>query len=154
MKTKYGLWPYVRVKEILEQKNLTQKEFAEKIGETPQQVNKWIMGVEPCLSSIGRIAITLGVQICDLVWYAGDDAGFNVDSCVYVRGVVGGSNSTVQILQTLRDHYRWTAEELAGVKIVTYNAEKNEVTLGCVGADASDAFITWAKRHREDMYRL
>ena len=171
MKTKYGLWPFVRIKEILEEKHLTQKELAEMMGETPQQVNKWVMGVEPCLSALGRMAITLGVKLQDLVWYSGDDADFGVHNKLYIRGEILDTirNETdgiedynafnQKILDVLCRHYRWTDEERSGVKVVTYmlvreDFTKGEIVLGCIGEGISDAFITWAKKAREDMYRL
>jgi len=157
MKTKYGLWPYIRIKEILEENELTQKELAEMMGETPQQVNKWVMGVEPCLSALGRMAITLGVKLEDLVWYAGDDAGFGIDSKVYIRGEIvdtmGHLKSEAELLDALKQYYRWTDEELRGVKIIGMDFEKGEIILGC-GKINSDEFINWAKKARDDMYRL
>ncbi|MCL2286415.1 MAG: helix-turn-helix transcriptional regulator [Firmicutes bacterium] len=175
MRTKYGLWPLVRIKEILEEKNLTQKELAEMMGETPQQVNKWVMGVAPCLSALGRMAITLGVKLQDLVWYPGDDTDFDVGNRVYIRGEIldtvqketDGIESYEEfiekILDVLCNYYRWTDEECSGVKVITYtfvrdNASKGEVkgeiVLGCVGEGVSDAFIAWAKKARDYMYRL
>ena len=156
MKTKYGLWPFIRIKEILEEKELTQKELAEMINETPQQVNKWVNGVEPCLSALGRIAITLDVQLKDLVWLAGDDADFGVNNVVYIRGEIIGtiSSSPGEAMDILKEYYRWTDEEVAGVKVVNQDFEKGEITLGCVGEGVSDPFITWAKRARDNMYRL
>jgi len=156
MKIKHGLRPVVRIKEILEPHELTQKELAEMIGEAPQQVNKWVNGVEPCLNALGRIAIALGVKLADLVWYGGDDASFNKSSIVYIRGQVADAlhktTSIAELLEALGEYYRWTAEERAGVKIVNTDWQKGEITLGCSGE--SEAFITWAKKDRDSMYRL
>ena len=153
MKTKYGLWPFIRIKELLEEKNLTQKELAEMMGETPQQINKWVMGVEPCLSALGRISITLGVKLGDLVWHKGDDAEFNTNSVVYIRGeAVNTSKSKPELLDSLKQYYRWTDEEFNGIKIINLDTEKGELVLGCTGE--SEAFITWAKKDRDCMYRL
>jgi len=158
MKTKYGLWPVVRIKEILDENDLTQKEFAEMMGETPQQVNKWVMGVEPCLSALGHMAITLGVKLEDLVWYAGDDADFGINSKVYIRGEIVDANSHLkseaELLDALKHYYRWTDEELRGVKVICRDSEKDEITLGCSGENNSEDFINWAKKARDDMYRL
>jgi len=156
MKTKNGMWPFIRIKEILEEKELTQKELAEMIGETPQQVNKWVNGVEPCLSTLGRIAITLGVKLADLVWLAGDDAEFGVHNVVYIRGEIVGtiSKKPEELMDVLREYYRWTDEEVKGVKVISQDFNKGEIVLGCMGENSSDAFITWAKKARDDMYRL
>ena len=164
LKSKYGLKPIIRIKEILEEKRMTQKELAEMMGETPQQVNKWVMGVEPCLNALGRIAITLGVQLSDLVWYKGDNADFDVHSEVYIRGEVAHQASSAategkktgipQLLQALRQYYRWTDEELSGVKVLSWDAQKGEITLGCAGEDLSEDFIIWARKDRDSMYRL
>ena len=154
MKTKYGLRPIIRLKEILEQRHLTQKEFAEQMGETPQQVNKWVMGVEPCLNALGRIAITLGVSLGELVWHKGDDADFGPGSVVYIRGqVVDTIQNKPELLYILKQYYRWTDEECAGIKVIDYIPEKSEIVLGCNG-DQAQAFIDWAKKDRDDMYRL
>jgi len=158
VKTKYGLWPVVRIKEILEKKNLTQKELAEMMGETPQQVNKWVMGVEPCLSALGRMAITLNVKLEDLVWYAGDDADFDINSKVYIRGeivqTVNHLKNEEELLDVLKQYYRWTDEEVRGVKVIGKDFEKGEIILGCSSKNNSEAFINWAKKARDDMYRL
>ena len=158
MKTKYGLWPLIRIKEILEEKDLTQKELAEMMGETPQQVNKWVMGVEPCLSALGRMAITLNVKLDELIWYAGEDADFNIHSKVYIRGDIVKQTQHVknetELLEALKHYYRWTDTELVGVKIVKQDLKKGEIVLGCTKADDSGDFIEWAKKAREDMYRL
>jgi len=154
MKMKYGFRPVIRIKELLEQKGLTQKDFAEMIGDTPQQLNKWVNGVEPCLSALGRIALTLDVKLTDIAWLAGDDANFGPNSVVYIRGEIVREirDSGQDILQGLKQHYRWTEEELQGIKIVSTDLAREEVTLGCT--QNAEAFITWAKRDREDMYRL
>jgi len=153
MKIKFGLYPIIRIKEVLDQHDLTQKELAEMIGETPQQLSKWVNGVEPCLSALGRIAMTLGVSIHDLVWFAGEDADFNINSTVYIRGEATQSIShQSETLDVLKQYYRWTEEETAGVKVVF--SDKGDITLRCVGEGVSDAFITWAKKDRECMYRL
>ena len=164
MKSKYGLKPVIRIKEILEEKQMTQKELAEKMGETPQQVNKWVMGVEPCLNALGRIAITLGVQLSDLVWYKGDAVDFGVHSTVYIRGEAvleavsaagDGKNPGIpQLLQALRQYYRWTDEELSGVKVINWDAKKGEIALGCADEVLSEEFIIWAKKDRDSVYRL
>jgi len=156
MKTKYGLWPFIRIKEILEEKELTQKELAEMIGETPQQINKWVNGVEPCFSALGRIAITLGVKLTDLVWLAGDDAEFRASNVVYIRGEIVDtiSKTPKELMDILREYYRWTDEEVKGVKLISHDFNKREIILGCIGEDVSKAFITWAKKARDDMYRL
>jgi len=158
MRTKYGLWPFVRVKEILEEKNLTQKELAEMMGETPQQVNKWVMGVEPCLSALGRMAITLGVRLDDLVWYTGDDTDFGIRSLVHIRGEIVDTmekqKSEQELLDTLKQYYRWTDDELQGVKIISTDFDKGEIVLGCSGENSSEGFILWAKKARDCMYRL
>ena len=155
MKTKDGLEPIIRIKEVLEQKNLTQKEFAEMIGETPQQLSKWVNGVEPCLSALGRIAISLGVFIRDIVWFAGDDPMFNATSRIYIRGeALDGVLQKADVLPALKEYYRWTDQELAGVKLIEYNPDKGEVVLGCVNALFSGAFITWAKKARDCLYRM
>lgn len=156
MKTKYGLRPVIRLKEILDGLGLTQKELAEMIGETPQQINKWVNGVEPCISALGRIALTLGVTLCDLAWLAGDDESFDHSNVVYIRGQIvrGIFESGEDPLSVLKQHYRWTEEELAGVKVASKSSKRNEITLACVGKNDSEAFITWAKKDRDDMYRL
>ena len=161
MKSKHGLKPIIRIKEILEEKQLTQKELSEMMGETPQQVNKWVMGVEPCLSALGRIAIILGVQLSDLVWYKGDNADFGVHSAVYIRGEAAteaknaaDKRSSPELLQALRQYYRWTDEELAGVKVITWDAKKGEIVLGCMNEALSREFITWARKDRDSVYRL
>ena len=154
MKTKYGLRPVIRIKELLDQRHLTQKELAEQMGETPQQVNKWVMGVEPCLNALGRIAITLGVSLGELVWHKGDDADFGVDSVIYIRGqIVDTITNKQELLYILKQYYRWTDEECTGIKVIDYEPEKSEIVLGCNG-DQAEAFITWAKKDRDDMYRL
>ena len=158
MKTKYGLRPVIRIKELLEKHGLTQKELAEMIGETPQQVNKWVNGVEPCLSTLGRIAITLGVQLKDLVWLAGDDANFNANNAIYIRGGIASticnktSDNAQETLDSLKQYYRWTDEEAQGVTLVYIDSKNEELVLRC--APDADAFIAWAKKHRDDMYRL
>ena len=158
MKTKYGLWPFVRIKEILEEKGWTQKELAEMMGETPQQVNKWVMGVEPCLSALGRMAMTLDVKLEDLVWYAGEDADFGINSRVYIRGDIVKQmqhlKSETELLDALKHYYRWTNEELIGVKIASKDLKKGEIVLACTSKDNSGDFIEWAKKARDDMYRL
>jgi len=155
MKTKDGLEAIIRIKEVLEQKNLTQKEFAEMIGETPQQLSKWVNGVEPCLSSLGRIAISLGVFIRDIVWFAGDDPVFNVSSRIYIRGeALGGISQESEVIPVLKEYYRWTDEESSGVKLIEYNQTKAEVVLGCLDEHASAAFIIWAKKARDCLYRM
>jgi len=154
MKTKYGLRPVIRIKELLDQRHLTQKELAEQMGETPQQVNKWVMGVEPCLNALGRIAITLGVSLGELVWHKGDDTDFGVGSTVYIRGqIVDTIENKAELLYILKQYYRWTDEECAGIKVMDYKPEKSEIVLGC-NSDQAEAFITWAKKDRDDMYRL
>ena len=154
MKTKYGLRPIIRIKEILEQRHLTQKELAEQMGETPQQINKWVMGVEPCLSALGRIAITLGVSLGELVWHKGDDADFGQTSTVYIRGaIVDTVTNKPELMYILKKHYRWTDDEFAGIKVIDYIPEKSEVILGCNNGN-TQPFIDWAKKDRDDMYRL
>ena len=154
MKTKYGLRPVIRIKEFLEQRHLTQKELAEQMGETPQQVNKWVMGVEPCLNALGRMAITFGVNLGELVWHKGDDSDFGVDSTVYIRGqIVDTITNKQELLYILKQYYRWTDEECAGIKIIDYKPEKSEIVLGC-NSDNAQEFIAWAKKDRDDMYRL
>jgi len=154
MKTKYGLRPVIRIKEFLEQRHLTQKELAEQMGETPQQVNKWVMGVEPCLNALGRMAITFGVSLGELVWHKGDDADFGVDSVVYIRGqIVDTITNKQELLYILKQYYRWTDEECAGIKIIDYKPEKSEIVLGC-NSDNAQEFIAWAKKDRDDMFRL
>ena len=158
MKTKYGLWPFVRIKEILEEKDLTQKELAEMMGETPQQISKWAVGVEPCLSALGHMAITLGVKLDELVWYAGDDGDFNIHSKVYIRGQVVKDmkhlKSETELLDELKHYYRWTDAERIGVEIIGKDLKKGEIVLGCTGKNNSGDFIEWAKKARDDMYRL
>jgi len=155
VKAKYGLKPIIRIKELLEEHNLTQKELAEMTGETPQQVNKWVMGVEPCLSALGHIAITLGVKLNDLVWHKGDDTEFNANSTVYIRGeAVGTSKNKPELLDSLKQYYRWTDEEFNGIKIINLDTKKGELVLGCINEGASKAFIAWAKKDRDCMYRL
>ena len=169
MKTKYGLRPVIRIKELLDERQLTQKEFAEQMGETPQQVNKWVMGVEPCLNALGRIAITLGIGLSEVVWHKGDDAHFGPGSVVYIRGEVAkticdkiielrkdGNHKPYEpqdLMDDLKQYYRWTDEECAGVRLIEFNPQKTEIVLGCNSQNA-EAFITWAKRDRDDMYRL
>jgi len=153
VKAKYGLRPIIRIKELLEENHLTQKEFAEMMGETPQQVNKWVMGVEPCLSALGRIAIILGVKINDVVWHKGDDADFNTNSIVYIRGeAIDFKKTKPELLDGLKQYYRLTDEELDGIKIINLDIKKGELVLGCT--HKSEAFIEWAKKDRDCMYRL
>jgi len=155
VKTKYGLKPIIRIKEILEQKNLTQKELAELMGETPQQINKWVMGVEPCLSALGRIAMTLGITLDNLVWYKGDDANFDASGVIYIRGEIFDTiKSLEELLDTLKQYYRWTDEERCGINVLKYNIEKSEIVLGCINDETSAAFIDWAKKDRDYMYRM
>jgi len=155
MKTKDGLEPIIRIKEVLEQKGLTQKEFAEMIGETPQQLSKWVNGVEPCLSALGRIAISLGVFIRDIVWFAGDDPMFNANSRIYIRGeALDGISTEADVLPVLKAYYRWTEEELAGVKLIEYNKAKGEAVLGCIYHISNIPFVIWARKARDCLYRM
>jgi len=158
MRTKYGLTPIIRLKEILEDKRLTQKELAEMLGETPQQVNKWVNGVEPCLSALGRIAMTLSVSPGDIVWHKGDDPYFGSTSKIYIRGEAAAqalqTHNTSEQLDILKQYYRWTDEELAGAKLIHADTEKGEITLSCTDDATSEAFISWAKKDRDCMYRL
>ena len=154
MKTKYGLRPMLRIKELLEQQGLTQRDLAELMGETPQQINKWIMGVEPCLNSLGRIALVLGVKLNDIVWHAGDDVNFGPQSVVYIRGDIIEPGDTAQdVFEKLTKHYRWTEEEAAGAKIHSFNPTIGELVIACAST-GSDAFVSWAKKDRDYMYRL
>jgi len=155
MKIKYGLTPIIRIKELLEEKHLTQKELAEMMGETPQQINKWVMGVEPCLSALGRISLTLGVKLGDLVWLKGDDASFNLHSVIYIRGeIFNNLQSESELLDVLKEYYRLTDAELGGIKVISCHIKKSEAMLGCVSEKRSKEFIAWAKKDREYMYRL
>lgn len=155
MKSKYGVKVIIRLQEILDEKNLTQKDFAEKMGETPQQLNKWIQGVEPCLSTLGHISLTLGVEFNDLVWFKGTNENFDENSSVCIRGdVLSIITSESQALSILRTYYRWTDEETAGVKISSYDKKRKEIVLKPKDKKTGEAFIAWAKKDHECLYRL
>lgn len=155
MKIKYGLTPIIRIKEILEEKHLTQKELAEMMDETPQQINKWVMGVEPCLSALGRISLTLGVKLGDLVWLKGEDVSFNLHNVIYIRGeIISNLQNESELLDMLKEYYRLTDAELGGIKVLSCHIKKGEAMLGCVNEKLSREFIAWAKKDRECMYRL
>ena len=149
MKAKHGLWPVVRIKEHLEQKGMTQKVLAELIGETPQQVNKWVMGVEPCLNAIGRMALVLGVTLHDMVWIKGDYETFAQGDTLFVRGdILDNINTPEALLATLKAYYRWTDTECAGVEVVALSP--TEAVLRC----NTQPIVDWAKKDRDYIYRL
>jgi len=55
-----------KIKIILVQKDITQKEFAERLGVSPQQANNWISGrTIPRMETLIRMSEVLGCTIND-----------------------------------------------------------------------------------------
>ena len=168
MKEKYGLKPVFRIKEMLEELNLTQKDLAEMMGETPQQLNKWVSGVEPSISALCRICLTLNITLSHIIWLKGDDPLFTKDKQVFIRGEVAntlaplanGPDQGEKFLAKLREYYRWTDAEFDGLRAPHWITGKPHPETGlptvievCLQG-SSDAFVAWAKKDRDDMYRM
>ena len=161
MKEKYGLKPVFRIKEMLEELNLTQKDLAQMMGETPQQLNKWASGVEPSISALCRICLTLNIPLSQIIWLKGDDPYFTREKQVFIRGQIAstlsplahGTNQGEKFLAKLREHYRWTAAEFDGLQAPRWISHQATIIEVCLQGN-SDAFVAWAKKDREDMYRM
>lgn len=54
-----------RIKELLKERNMTQKELAQKIGTSAASLNRYITG-NPSISSLEKVAEALGVEISEL----------------------------------------------------------------------------------------
>lgn len=57
----------VRINEIIEEKKITQKELASKLGKTPSEVSKWLNGEHNfTLKSICKLQVALGIKLLEV----------------------------------------------------------------------------------------
>ena len=73
-----------RIKEICNQKGITQKELAEKLGITDISLNKSLRGKYPQLQTLERISIALGVPVTELF----DQPATDIINCPYCGGKI------------------------------------------------------------------
>lgn len=80
-----------KLKFLLSKKNLTQKQFAEKINTRHQVVSRWLCGTSPSQQSIAKIAKALNISVDDLL---DDNKNFSdIQINVNSKGTV---NQTIQ----------------------------------------------------------
>lgn len=74
----------VRINEAIEEKNITQKELASKLGKTPSEVSKWLHGEHNfTLKSICKLQVALGIKLLE------------VPTSIKIKEVENKKNSTV-----------------------------------------------------------
>ena len=78
-----------RIYDILEEKKMSQKEFAQLMGKTETEVSRWLSGTHNLtLATISKITTTLGEQIIKVTDYPIEPAVFEfepmvaADSCI------------------------------------------------------------------------
>ena len=69
-----------RIKEVCQEKRMTQKDLAEKLGITDISLNKTLRGEYPQLQTLERIASALNVPISELFEQPGNDT-INCPKC-------------------------------------------------------------------------
>jgi transcriptional regulator with XRE-family HTH domain len=85
----------IKINKALTDKSMSQKELAEKMGVSPQQVNKIVKGRENLtLETIGKLEIALGISLIEVVKHT-----------VYTsyHGRVAASNATGMTKEAYRD---------------------------------------------------